>query len=176
VKYAALLRGINVGTSKRIDMKDLKLLFERNGCTEVTTYINSGNIIFESGIDEEALQQKVEELLFTELNQKIRTLIVNRKKIVSISDTIPPEWNNDDSQKTDVAYLFKEANFEKTLELLPVDKDYIRLIYVDGAIIWNVDRGDYNKSKLNKIISHKIYKEMTVRNVNTARYLASLMR
>jgi uncharacterized protein (DUF1697 family) len=157
-------------------MKDLKLLFEKNGYSEVTTYINSGNIIFDSGSSEEALQNEVEELLFTGFDQRIRALILNRRKIVSISDTIPPEWNNDDSQKTDVAYLFKEANSEKTMELLPVNRDLIRLIYVDGAIIWNVDRKDYNKSKLNKIISHKIYKDMTVRNVNTARYLASVMR
>ena len=45
-------------------------------------------------------------------------------------------------------------------------------MYVKGAIIWNVTRDNYNKSQLNKIISHKIYKEFTVRNVNTARYLA----
>jgi uncharacterized protein (DUF1697 family) len=45
-------------------------------------------------------------------------------------------------------------------------------MYVNGAIIWNVQRENYNKSQLNKIISHKIYKDMTVRNVNTARHLA----
>ena len=175
VKYVALLRGINVGTSARINMKEVKTLFEKNGFTEVLTYINSGNIVFESRNNEDTLQREVEEILFAEFNQKIRSLVMNGNRIVSISNMIPAEWKNDDIQKTDVAYLFNEINNEKILESLPVNKDFIRLIYADGAIIWNVDRKDYNKSRLNKIISHKMYKEMTVRNVNTARYLASII-
>ena len=44
--YIALLRGINVGGNNKIDMKLLKLTFERVGMKSVKTYINSGNIIF----------------------------------------------------------------------------------------------------------------------------------
>lgn len=175
MKYVALLRGINVGTSVRINMKELRLLFERNGYSEVTTYINSGNVLFQSATEQEAARKHIEAFLFDEYGQSIRVLVLSKKAIADIAGAIPAEWHNDDTQKTDVAYLFDTANDKNIVDSLPVKKNFIRFIYVDGALIWNVARKDYNKSQLNKIISHKIYKEMTVRNVNTARYLASAM-
>jgi uncharacterized protein (DUF1697 family) len=44
----ALLRGINVGGSHMVAMRDLKAMFETLGCTGVQTYIQSGNVIFRS--------------------------------------------------------------------------------------------------------------------------------
>ena len=92
--------------------------------------------------------------------------------MVKIAKSIPCDWQNNDAQKTDVAYLFDSIDNENIINELPIKKEYIQLIYVKGALIWNVRREDYNKSHLNKIISHKAYKDMTIRNVNTARYLA----
>lgn len=45
MRYVVLLRGVNVGTSKRVDMKTLKKLFESIGYTEVFTYIKSGRMM-----------------------------------------------------------------------------------------------------------------------------------
>ena len=45
-RYIALLRGINVGGHKKLKMTDLKLLFEDLGFENVTTYIQSGNVVF----------------------------------------------------------------------------------------------------------------------------------
>jgi uncharacterized protein (DUF1697 family) len=47
-KKIAILRGINVGGKRRILMADLKLLFESFGLKNVVTYIQSGNVIFDS--------------------------------------------------------------------------------------------------------------------------------
>jgi uncharacterized protein (DUF1697 family) len=46
VKYVALLRGINVGGKNMLPMKDLVAMFVAEGCTEVSTYIQSGNVVF----------------------------------------------------------------------------------------------------------------------------------
>jgi len=46
MKYLALLRGINVGGKNRLPMKDLVQMFEAAGCTDVQTYIQSGNVVF----------------------------------------------------------------------------------------------------------------------------------
>jgi len=46
--YAALLRGINVGGKNMLPMKDLVSLCEQAGCARVRTYIQSGNVIFDS--------------------------------------------------------------------------------------------------------------------------------
>ena len=109
------------------------------------TYLNSGNVIFESNTKQEILQKE-----------------------------IPKEWKNDSEQKTDVAYLFPEIDSKNIIDELPVNKKYINIRYVKGAIIWNVKKKEYNKSHLNKIISLKQYQLMTVRNVNTSRYLAGI--
>jgi uncharacterized protein (DUF1697 family) len=46
VVYAALLRGVNVGGKNRLPMKDLAAMFAEAGCTDVVTYIQSGNVVF----------------------------------------------------------------------------------------------------------------------------------
>ena len=48
MKYIALLRGINVGGNNKVHMSDLKTCFASAGFQNVTTYINSGNILFDS--------------------------------------------------------------------------------------------------------------------------------
>jgi uncharacterized protein (DUF1697 family) len=45
-KHLALLRGVNVGGANKLAMADLKAVFERSGCTEVETIIQSGNVVF----------------------------------------------------------------------------------------------------------------------------------
>ncbi len=173
MQYVALLRGVNVGTSKRIDMKTLKKLFENIGYTEVLTYINSGNILFCADETYDKVEEAIQEILFKNLGEGIKVLLKTKEQMREIAKTIPEEWKNDEEQKTDVAYLFKNINRKEIADELPIKKEYIRILYLDGALIWNVKRKDYNKSQLNKIIGHKIYKEMTVRNVNTARYLGA---
>jgi uncharacterized protein (DUF1697 family) len=44
--YAALLRGVNVGGKNKLPMKDLAAMFAEAGCTDVVTYIQSGNVVF----------------------------------------------------------------------------------------------------------------------------------
>ena len=44
--YVALLRGVNVGGRGKVDMRELKKQVEALGCADVSTYINSGNVIF----------------------------------------------------------------------------------------------------------------------------------
>src|SRR6266478_787219 len=44
--HIALLRGINVGGNNKLPMKDLAAMFKAAGCTDVATYIQSGNVVF----------------------------------------------------------------------------------------------------------------------------------
>jgi uncharacterized protein (DUF1697 family) len=174
MRYIALLRGINAGTLRRVDMGTLKQLFERMGYTGVSTYLNSGNILFEAGQNSEEIRKKVETSLREELGFEIPTLIKSDMEMRTIVNAIPAAWQNDSMQRTDVAFLFPEIDSEKVLADLPVKLDFIDLRYVPGAVIWNLDRKNLNKSRLSKIISHPHYQLMTVRNVNTARYLAGV--
>lgn len=172
MKYVALLRGINVGGNRKVEMKKLRSLFESFGCTNVSTYINSGNVIFESEYDSESVLKKVTTSLKNNFDFEIPTLVKTEIEIKKIAKAIPKKWGNDLEQRTDVAYLFPEIDSEKIITELPIKKEFVDVRYVKGAIYWNVRWEHVYKSNLAKLISHKLYKFMTVRNVNTARHLA----
>ncbi|TGK50200.1 DUF1697 domain-containing protein [Leptospira kanakyensis] len=172
MKYIALLRGINVGGNRKVEMKKLRTLFESLGYTEVSTYINSGNIIFESEDDTKTVLTKITKSFEKIFDFEIPTLVKTEKEMKKIANAIPEGWQNDATQKTDVAYLFPEADSKKIIEELPLKKEFLEIRYMKGAIIWNIKRENLNKSQLTKLISHKLYKGMTIRNVNTARFLA----
>ncbi len=172
MKYIALLRGINVGKTKRIDMKQLKSIFETIGYTSVSTYINSGNIIFESSRKLTIIHDEIKSMLFDSYGYPVSLIVKTSEDLQNIVNEIPLNWINDQSERTDVAFLFAEIDSYEIIDELPLRKEFIDVRYVKGAIFWNVKRENYNKSHLNKLISHRFYQYMTIRNINTARYLA----
>jgi len=174
MKYVALLRGINVGKSVQVPMKKLKSILEEIGLLKVTTYLNSGNAIFESTLASNDVKDLIEEKLSDEFGQKIPVLIKTASEIIKIKDSIPAEWKNDATQQTYIAYLFSDAANPDLIDDLPVKKQYVEMIYACEAIIWNIKRENYNKSQITKIMNHPSYSRMTTRNVNTARMLAAL--
>jgi len=172
MEYAALLRGINVGKHKWIEMERLKALFESLGLENVSTYINSGNVRFESSGKAREIGAKIASGMKKEFGFEVGVLVKAKKQMESIARAIPAGWKNDEKQRTDVAYLFEEIDSKETLDKVPVKREYVDIRYTKGALFWNFDRKNYNKCQLNKLISHPIYKLMTMRNVNTARFLA----
>ena len=61
-RCVALLRGVNLGPHKRMSMKDLVVVFEKCGCTDIATYIQSGNVVFNapaSGIDAGTIENRI---------------------------------------------------------------------------------------------------------------------
>ena len=60
-RYVALLRGINVSGKNMLPMKELAAMFAAAGCSEVETYIQSGNVVFEyPDTDRSTLVSKIE--------------------------------------------------------------------------------------------------------------------
>ncbi len=59
-KYVALLRGINVGGRSIVKMSDLKRTFVSAGCKQVSTYIQSGNVIFDAPQGEAATISRIQ--------------------------------------------------------------------------------------------------------------------
>ena len=152
MKYIGLLRGINVGGNRKVEMKKLKTLFERLGFDNISTYLNSGNIIFESSEGQNELKNKIENALKNEFGFEIPILIKTKYQMQEIANAIPKHWLNNEEYRTDVAYLFPEIDSDKILKELPIKKEYIDICYVTGAICWHLDRKNYNRSYLNKLI------------------------
>jgi uncharacterized protein (DUF1697 family) len=76
IKYVAFLRGINVGGNKLIKMADLRIVFERLGFKKVSTYIQSGNVIFEAKeADADALARKIEKRILQALGLEVKVIL-----------------------------------------------------------------------------------------------------
>ena len=54
-RYIALLRGINISGKNKIAMSELKEMFIELGFAEVVTYLNSGNVVFSSDVDDKSI-------------------------------------------------------------------------------------------------------------------------
>ncbi|TDE12984.1 DUF1697 domain-containing protein [Jiangella asiatica] len=98
-RYAALLRGINVGGHNTVRMADLRTLVEALGHTDVVTYINSGNVVFTDGTpgaDRAALETAIEDRLEQELGRRIAVLVRSRDELAEavaanpFPDAAPP--------------------------------------------------------------------------------------
>lgn len=176
MNYVALLRGINVGTAKRVAMQRLRDVFESHGFVDVKTYINSGNVLFSSKKKSRVSNQYVTKMLKREFGFDIASLVKTHQEMQAIAKAIPRNWTNDANQKTDIAYLFPEYDTKKIIRDLPVKKEYVDIRYIPGALLLHVDRKNLNKSQLNKLVGHSLYKGMTLRNVNTARFLGDVSR
>jgi uncharacterized protein (DUF1697 family) len=172
-KYVALLRGINVGGNNKVEMKKLKTVFESAGFQNVSTYINSGNVIFET--DKTELETLIEKVLHKNFNFPIRVVIRDAKKIQKLCNLIPRNWTNDTEQRTDILFLWNHYDSQKSIGLIKTT-DVDTLIYVPGAIVWNLTRSNVNKSGMKKFIGSEVYKNMIARNVNTVRKLHELMQ
>lgn len=171
--YVALLRGINVGGKNKVPMDALRAVFLSLGYTNVVTYINSGNVLFDGdAVDLPGIERALSE----SFGFRIPIIILEKPVILAICKRIPSSFKNDKEQKTDVFFLFDEYNKKSTLQKITTNPDVDTLLYVSGAIIWNVLRKNKAKSGMEKFIGTEIYKNMTARNVNTVRRLGELLR
>lgn len=174
-RYVALLRAINVGGNNRVEMKKLKTVFESLGYTNVSTYINSGNVIFSTTDDGNTLSETIEHTLEKSFGFRIPTVVRTKKNIQKVCNAIPDDIHNDDTTKADVLFLWNAYANKKTCKLITINEEVDTLQYVDGAIIWTVTRENYPKSGMNKFIGTEVYKNMTARNVNTVQKLNQLL-
>lgn len=143
------------------------------GYTNVSTYINSGNVIFDAESEDFS---KVAWVLEETFGFSIETIFRSGENILKLAGEIPKDWNNDDEQKTDILFLWDEYDSAKSLDLIKAHPEVDRLLYLPWAIVWNISRTDYVKSGMNEFIKSKLYKHMTARNVNTVRKLSELVR
>lgn len=176
MRYAALLRGINVGGKNRVPMARLREVFQEVGHTDVRTYINSGNIVFESPrLHVGALSQHLEAAIETEFGFPTRVLVLPGSTVKQIAAALPDDWARDERSSCNVLYLLPERASPKALEEFHVNPEYEEARYCDGAILSRVDRAHIGRSAVHKLIGTELYSHVTIRNCNTARKLAAMV-
>ncbi len=178
MKYVVLLRGVNVGGSHKVPKTEFQKVLEGLGFEDVLIYINSGNAVFSSNQSPDAA--KVQAALEGHFGFSVPTLVLSGEKIRAIAAAIPPDWTNDpikpdkSGQKSDVMYLFDEANTPDILDKMGYRPEVENMIYLDGAVLANIARAHQSRYSLLNVIGKPLYKQMTIRNITTARKLAEL--
>jgi uncharacterized protein (DUF1697 family) len=174
--YVALLRGINVGGVNKVGMKQLKAVFEEAGMTSVGTYINSGNVIFSTKLRSRArLVKLLEEAIAERFGFPVKVLVRDIDNVRAVVKAISPKWTNDQQMKCDVMFLWEDVDSPSVLDRLTFKPEIEDVRYVSGAVIWRIDRKNQTKSGMVKLVGTPLYKQMTIRNCNTARKLLELM-
>ena len=173
--YVALLRGINVGGNKKVEMKKLKTTFELLGFENVVTYINSGNIIFENmSKGQDVIVNEIGKAIKKDFQLELKVLVRNIENIETICQELPVTWVKNEMMRTDVMFLWEKFDKPEIMELLQINPvDNVK--YIPGAVLWNVEGKDYSKSGMLKLMGTELYKNMTIRNVNTVRKLHQIM-
>ena len=175
--FVALLRGVNVGGNNMISMKSLKASFETMGFTNVSTYINSGNIIFQSKEDDpRKLEKKIEQMLSSEYQLESKVVLRSLSELETLVKALPQNWGDNSDWRFNVIFLRHSIDSEKILDELPANSDIEEVLYRPGTLLWSVQASEANKSKFVKLSTRKSFKEMTVRNLNTTRKLYDLMK
>ncbi|MEU6760432.1 DUF1697 domain-containing protein [Streptomyces sp. NPDC046685] len=89
-KYAALLRGVNVGGSKKVPMAQLRSVLEGLGHGDVQTYLQSGNAVFSSAQqDPVALAREMEAAIEAHFGFPVRCLVVDGAYLRAVADACP---------------------------------------------------------------------------------------
>jgi len=172
-----LLRGVNVGGNNMISMKSLKESFEAMGFTNVSTYINSGNIIFQSKEDDpRKLEKKIEQMLSSEYQLESKVVLRSLPELEKLVKALPQNWGDNSDWRFNVIFLRHSIDSEKILDELPANSDIEEVLYRPGTLLWSVQASEANRSKFVKLSTRKSFKDMTVRNLNTTRKLYELMK
>lgn len=175
--FVALLRGVNVGGNNMISMKSLKESFTTMGFKQVTTYINSGNIVFQSKEDDaQKLGSKIEQMLSRDYQLESKVVVRNLSEMAKLVKSLPRSWDTDSSWRHNVIFLRHTIDSEKILADLPPKSDIEEIVYRPGALLWSAQATQLSQTNFAKLASRKIYRDMTVRNLNTTKKLYELMK
>lgn len=174
--YIALLRGINVGGKNKISMPLLKQSFEEIGFLNVTTYINSGNIIFSSeNQDKTALIAACEAVIIEKFMLTIPVTIVSASEL---SDTLAnaPEWWDIDKESIHYAiFVISPIKVEEVYAAVgEIKPEYEQIAHHGEVIFWSAPLKTFQKARWSKIASSSVNNHVTIRNANTVNKLLSL--
>jgi uncharacterized protein (DUF1697 family) len=176
MKYLALLRGINVGGNNIIRMKDLKETIESNGFQQVVTYIQSGNVVFDSEEkDKKLITEKLEKLLSKTFNYQASIVLLSKEQFESILKNVPTTWEKQHDLRCYLAFIKEPITTEQVLKEIRLKGGVDFVKEGNGVIYMSTLLSGITKSGFTKLISTKVYKELTMRNYNTTQKLLELM-
>lgn len=176
-KYVALLRAINVSGSRLIKMEALREIFAALKLKNVSTYIQSGNVFFDSPeTDAAKLRQKIEKHLLKSLGFEVETILRTDEEIAAvIKYDAFKKMKAGEGASTYVDFLSEEPNKEKK-DLITALSNEVDQYLFKGKELYIVVYKDKGKSNAtNAMIERKLKLFATMRNWNTVNKLHTLL-
>ena len=175
--FVALLRGVNVGGNNMISMASLKTDFEKAGFKDVSSYINSGNLLFNTReTDPRKLERTIEAMLSKKYQLGSKVVVRSLPEMAKLVQGLPRTWDGDKDWRYNVIFLRHTIDSEDILTGLGFKPDVEQVVYRPGTLLWSAKVSDVTRTSMVKLSSKKIFQDMTVRNLNTTKRLYELMK
>jgi uncharacterized protein (DUF1697 family) len=173
--YIAFLRGVNVGGNNTVPMPQLKALFEQQGLTDVSTYINSGNVIFQADGPEYVLKQKCEQMIMNRFGFAVTVMVISAAALVDAIAHAPAWWGASPDATHNALFVIPPATPESIMAQVGAAKPEYEQVASHGPVIfWSAPVKTWSRTRYSKIVGTKAYGDITIRNANTARKLSEL--
>lgn len=144
MEYVALLRGINVGGTNKVVMSELREQIAAEGFTNVRTYINSGNLLFEadaeveteSNTSHEDVAQTVEDLLARRYDFPIRLALLTAQDYVAELRNLPDWWHGEVARRDALFYTrgLDSAHVRERIEAMELGDEAVH--FGQHAVFW----------------------------------------
>lgn len=173
MKYILLLRGINVGGKNKVKMDDLKQRLSALGFTNVISYINSGNLIFDSDQSTSHIKAAVAQMLAEQYPFPILFALIEKEAYLRAMDTLPDWWNGALARR-DVLFFTGLVDREAMAEdIRSMNLHSEAVHFTKIGVFWGkFDEKEYLRTAYHKYLGSKVYyKQITIRNGNTAQRL-----
>ncbi|WP_019413323.1 DUF1697 domain-containing protein [Paenisporosarcina sp. TG20] len=173
--YIALLRGINVGGHRLIKMADLRHLLEKMGLDKVQTYIQSGNVLFESEQDSKQLSCRIQHEIDTKFGFSVPVILRTSIELDQIIENCPFNVGTLlEGESIQLSLLAELPPREGVNHLLKFQNDTDEY-QIEGENIYLFFRQSIRNSKLAAQLQ-KIGVPSTVRNWKTINKLATMAK
>lgn len=170
----AIVRGINVGGKRKILMADLKSLCMDLGLRHITTYIQSGNLIFDSEKTSPELEALLEGAIEEHFGFAVPVIVRNATELRDSVKSNPFYDKDIDIRQLHLTFL-KEKPTQKCIERLLSDDYSPEKLHLNQKDIFILCSGKYHQSKLtNNFFEKKLQIEATTRNWKTVLKLSEL--
>ncbi len=177
MRYVALLRGINVGGKNLIKMTALKSCFEDQGFARVSTYIQSGNVLFEArAADRARLAGRIEKMLTSAFGYPASVVLRSRPEMQQIVDRAPDGFGAQPAlYRYDVIFLKEPLQARAALAQVPT-RDGVDQAHAGRSVLYFSRLiSQATRSQLSRVTQMPIYQSMTIRNWNTTTKLLAMM-
>jgi len=175
-RYVALLRGINVGGRNAVVMGDLRAAFADAGYTDVRTYINSGNVLFDTDRPSNGVEHAIEHMLERRFNVPLVVVVRSHAQYRAVVHDAPDGFGAHPSQyHSDVVFLKRALNARQVLADMPIREGVDKSWAGSGVIYFERLSARRTQSKLSRFASTPVYKQTTIRSWSTVTKLLSML-